>query len=594
MKLRSELNEQETWDLTGLFKDEAAFDNALDELKALVDQFVVNYENELKDAGTVTKALHDYHAISVLQTQIGTYASLHLSADQSNEANSLRMGKVQNHTLNVSKSLNFLRTDLMELDSSILTDVQSDVALKPFIDDLLRDQPYYLGKDQEALLTSLGQVLNAPYGTYNKAKLADLKFDDFEVNGKTYPLSFVYYENVLEFHEDHDVRHAAYKHFNEGLKKYEQTIAAIYQTQVLKEKAIADARGYDSVIDYLLHSQNVSRDMYDRQIDLAMEHLAPFMREYAGLLQNIHGIDKMKFEDLKLSVDFEYEPEISIEESRDYIADGLSILGEDYVAMVKRAYDERWVDFPQSVGKSTGAFCSSPYGNHPYILINWTEKMREVFVMAHELGHAGHFYLSGQAQSQFGTRASTYFIEAPSTMNELIMANHLMKQKQEPRFRRWVLSTMISRTYYHNFVTHLLEAAFQREVYRYVDEGKALSAQVFHNLKREVLEAFWGDAVEITPGAEKTWMRQPHYYMGLYPYTYSAGLTIATQASKQIMDGSLDIQRWIELLQLGGTKSPLELAQYVNVDMSNDNAILATIDEIGSMIHEIISLTNEL
>ncbi len=594
MKLRSELNEQETWDLTGLFKDEAAFDNALDELKALVDQFVVNYENELKDAGTVTKALHDYHAISVLQTQIGTYASLHLSADQSNEANSLRMGKVQNHTLNVSKSLNFLRTDLMELDSSILTDVQSDVALKPFIDDLLRDQPYYLGKDQEALLTSLGQVLNAPYGTYNKAKLADLKFDDFEVNGKTYPLSFVYYENVLEFHEDHDVRHAAYKHFNEGLKKYEQTIAAIYQTQVLKEKAIADARGYDSVIDYLLHSQNVSRDMYDRQIDLAMEHLAPFMREYAGLLQNIHGIDKMKFEDLKLSVDFEYEPEISIEESRDYIADGLSILGDDYVAMVKRAYDERWVDFPQSVGKSTGAFCSSPYGNHPYILINWTEKMREVFVMAHELGHAGHFYLSGQAQSQFGTRASTYFIEAPSTMNELIMANHLMKQKQEPRFRRWVLSTMISRTYYHNFVTHLLEAAFQREVYRYVDEGKALSAQVFHNLKREVLEAFWGDAVEITPGAEKTWMRQPHYYMGLYPYTYSAGLTIATLASKQIMDGTLDIQRWIELLQLGGTKSPLELAQYVNVDMSNDNAILATIDEIGSMIHEIISLTNEL
>ena len=404
-------------------------------------------------------------------------------------------------------------------------------------------------------------------------------------------MSFVYYENVLEFHEDRDVRHAAYHHFNKHLRDYNNTFAGLYQTQVLKEKALADARGYESVIDYLLHSQKVSRDMYDRQIDLVMEHLAPHMRKFAKLLGRIHGIDKMKFEDLKLSVDFEYEPTITIEESRQYLLDALGVLGDDYIEIINRAYDERWIDFEQNIGKSTGAFCSSPYGNHPYILINWTQRMREVFVLTHAVGHAGHFYLAGKNNKQFGTRASTYFVEAPSTMNELLVADHLMKKSDEPRFKRWVLSSMISRTYYHNFVTHLLEAAYQREVYRLVDARKPLSTNILNELKREVLEKFWGDAVEITPGAELTWMRQPHYYMGLYPYTYSAGLTIATLASRKIINKEMDISTWLEVLKAGGTLSPLELAQLAKVDMSSDDAIVSTIDRIGTMIQDIIELS---
>jgi oligoendopeptidase F len=141
--------------------------------------------------------------------------------------------------------------------------------------------------------------------------------------------------------------------------------------------------------------------------------------------------------------------------------------------MVKRAYDERWIDFVQNIGKSTGAFCSSPYGIHPFILISWTERMRECFVLAHELGHAGHFFMAQQAQNILNTRPSLYFIEAPSTMNEMLMANHLNENVRMIRvMKRWVLSTMISRTYYHNFVTHLLEAAYQREVYRIIDQGR--------------------------------------------------------------------------------------------------------------------------
>lgn len=325
------------------------------------------------------------------------------------------------------------------------------------------------------------------------------------------------------------------------------------------------------------------------------KELAPAMRKYAKLLKKIHGLEKMTFNDLKLSVDPTFEPPITIDKAKEYVMDGLNIMGEDYQEMMERSFEERWIDFVQNKGKSTGAFCASPYGRHPFILISWTERMREVFVLAHELGHAGHFYLSQQNQNIFDARPSLYFIEAPSTINEMIMANHLLKEKQEPRFRRWVLSSMISRTYYHNFVTHMLEAHYQREVYKIIDEGGSLSAKKLNDLKRATLEGFWGEEVDIIPGAERTWMRQQHYYKGLYPYTYSAGLTIATEVSKRILaEGAPAVEDWKKVLRAGGTKDPVTLSAMAGVDIMTDKPLRNTIAYIGEIIDEIEKLTETL
>src|SRR5699024_10685675 len=157
---------------------------------------------------------------------------------------------------------------------------------------------------------------------------------------------------------------------------------------------------------------------------------------------------------------------------------------------------------------------------------------------------------------------SMYFIEAPSTMNEMLMANHLLKNSEDPKFKRWVISSIISRTYYHNFVTHLLEAAYQREVYKMVDNYETVTASDLNRLKRQVIEEFWGDDVEITEGAELTWMRQPHYYMGLYPYTYSAGLTIATQMANRVLEeGQPAVEDWLEVLREGGKRDAVGLSK---------------------------------
>ncbi len=592
---RSEVNVADTWNLTPLFQNDDEFEVALTEVSQLAVEIEATYKDRLDNAATINACLDQFKVLMERAYRVATYASLYASEDQTNSANIQRQMKVGQAMSIFGAKVSFISSQISQVDPEVLKQAKAESTENAhYLEDILREKPYMLHPEVESILSSLQPVLGAPYQIYNRAKLADMNFGTFTAQGKEHPLSFVLFENEWEFETDTETRRAAFEAFSKKLKDYQQTISAAYQTQIQKEKILSSLRGFESVIDSLLFEQEVDQDLYNRQIDVIMEKLAPHMRKYAKLLQRIHKLDKMTFADLKLAVDPDFEPEITIEESKEYILKGLSVLGTEYTDMIKRAYDERWIDFVQNIGKSTGAFCSSPYGIHPFILISWTQRMRECFVLAHELGHAGHFYLAQQAQNILNTRPSLYFIEAPSTMNEMLMANHLMKTSDDPRMKRWVLSTMISRTYYHNFVTHLLEAAYQREVYRIIDQGGSVVASTLSKITKDVLTKFWGDTVDIIDGAELTWMRQPHYYMGLYPYTYSAGLTVATEVSRRLLEDPTAIEDWKNVLLAGGTKSPVELAKMAKVDITTDQPLLNTIEHIGNMIDQIIELTDQI
>ncbi|HEY4624240.1 MAG TPA: oligoendopeptidase F, partial [Solibacillus sp.] len=510
---RSEVPVQETWNLEDLFATEEAYTAAIDDLKAFVDEVAANLEGSITDVDGAIKAIKVTEKIQEKMVPIGTYANLASSVEQTDTENQMRSASFGALAAAIATKLSFVTSDLLALDEVVLKEAQNvKPEYKNFIDKLLIQKPHQLHPQAEKALAAFGATFNAPYELYNTTKLVDMQFPDFEVDGQSYPMSYNLFEGDWELETDTVKRRAAFDAFSKKLRDYQHTTAKTYNTHIQMEKTEADLRGYYSIFDSLLQPQRVDRSMYDRQIDLITTELAPHMRRYAKLIQKAHQLDRMTFADLKISLDPTYEPTITIEESRKYMKDGLAIMGEDYAHMLDRSFDERWIDFAQNAGKSTGAFCSSPYGVHPYILISWTSRMNEVFVLAHELGHAGHFYLANDAQNVFNARPSLYFIEAPSTMNEMLMANYLLKNSTDARFKRWVISTIISRTYYHNFVTHLLEAAYQRKVYEIVDAGGTVNAPKLNEIKREVLENFWGDAIEVNEGAELTWMRQPHYY----------------------------------------------------------------------------------
>lgn len=594
---RKDVPEELTWDLSHIYASEEDMFRDAEEIKRLAEHIVKTYQGKLDAPERIDACVTEYRRVRELMDLVGSYCNLAVEVDYNNEHNQRRMGKIGRMSDEVNSCLSFVRSELMEQpDETIRSAAKLNPGNRCYLLDVLRDKAHRLHPEAERVVSALGRcIYGTPYEIYNITKLADIKFAPFTVDGKEYPLGYTLFEDDYEYEPDTAVRRAAFDAFSKKIKEYENVTAAAYNANVQTEKVMSKLRGFESVFGYLLFDQKVDRELYDRQIDLIMEKLAPHMQKYAKLLQKVHHLDKMTFADLKLPVDPGFTPEVTIEGSREYIEKGLAVLGEDYVEMIRRAYRERWVDFAQNKGKSTGGFCASPYGSHSYILMTWNNKMSDVFTLAHELGHAGHFRICNAAQSVFDTEVSTYFVEAPSTMNELLMAHYLLRTSEDKRFRRWVLSCMVGHTYYHNFVTHLLEAAYQREVYKLVDAGESLQAGQLSSIMRSTLEKFWGDAVEISPGAELTWMRQPHYYMGLYSYTYSAGLTVATQVCKRLeTEGGAVAEDWKKVLAAGSTLEPVELAALAGIDITTDAPLLDTIESIGDMIEEICQLTEEL
>jgi oligoendopeptidase F len=562
MKKRNEVDIKETWKIEDMYESDQSFYNDLDDLAEKSAEFAQKYQN-LTEKDQIFEALEAYSNLTGRLENLASFASITTEVDTTNPDLLKRYANFGAKASEISAELTFFESALAKVDGKILEEIGNDhPEYKYYLSRIAKKGDHLLSNETEEVLAKLSPTFDAPYKNYSDIRYGDIKVEDIEVDGKKIKINHNSFEEFYEADTNTEIRRKAFKNYHDALRKYQNSTATVYNTQVTNEKIESKFRGFDSVFDFLLEEQDITREVYDRHLDTIMEELAPHMRKYAGIIKKIYKLDKMTYADLKLAIDPEYEPEVNIEKAEELILDGLSKLGEDYNKMLKTAFSERWIDYCQNEGKRTGAFCSSPYYSHPFIMTTYNNKMSQVMTLAHELGHAGHFYLANANQAFLNTNVSRYFVEAPSTTNEIIMERYLLNKAEDDRQKLWVLATMISKTYYHNFVTHFLEACYQREVYRLIDKGESLTAEDLNRLFDQELEKFWQDSVELVDGSELTWMRQPHYYMGLYPYTYSAGLTIGTMVSDKIVNGGEEERdKWLEVLKSGSIASPMDTAK---------------------------------
>ncbi|UUM58190.1 oligoendopeptidase F [Streptococcus suis] len=591
MPKRHEIDVQLTWDTNLIFPDNQAYKDALASYKEQVEKFEKTYKGQLIEKASIVAALKEYEDLSILLSKLDHYAFLPLEVDKMNTELASLANEYELVRAFAIPKLSFLDTELGLLDEAVLNNlIAEQPQWKAFFEAIIRQKPHQLHPLQEELLANFAPTFGQPYNNYGVTKFEDMTFENFEANGQTLGNSYVLFENDYELSHDTEIRRNSAAGFYSTLKKYKNTTAATYLSHIKNEQIEARLRGFDNTIDYLLHRQNVSRDLFDRQIDVIMKELAPHMRRYVKLVAKAHGLEKITHADLKISLPSEFNQRITPEESKQFLIDCLGILGDDYVKMIERSFDERWIDFAQNEGKATGGFCATLYDGPSYILLSWTGLMNEVLVLAHELGHAGHFQLA-KKQSILSYDPSLYFIEAPSTANEVLTCNTLLKNNQDPGFQAYLISELISRTYFHNMVTHLLEAAFQREVYTRLDNEEYLNGDILCQIKLDVIKEFWGEDFEIGDDAGLIWMRQPHYYIGLYPYTYSAGLTIGTAMAKQLEENPEEVvDKWLETLSLGASLSAQDLAKHAGVDVSTDQPLKETIAYVGSLVDKLESL----
>ena len=593
-KHRSEFPENELWDLTALYQDQEDFLRAIEKAREDIQKFVRDYQGKLSTFEDFERAFAELEQIYIQISHIGNYGFMPQTTDYGDESFAQIAQAAMEFETEANVALSFFDDALVGADEAVLERLGQEPQLTSAIRQAKIKKVHYLGADVEKALTNLGEVFYSPQDIYTKMRAGDFAMADFEVDGKVYKNSFVTYENFYQNHENAEIREKAFRSFSEGLRQHQNTAAAAYLAQVKSEKLLADMKGYDSVFDYLLAEQEVDRSMFDRQIDLIMSEFAPVAQKYLKHVAKVNGLEKMTFADWKLDLDSELNPEVSIDDAYDLVMKSVEPLGQEYCQEIARYKEERWVDFAANAGKDSGGYAADPYRVHPYVLMSWTGRMSDVYTLIHEIGHSGQFIFSDNHQSFFNAHMSTYYVEAPSTFNELLLSDYLERQFDNPRQKRFALAHRLTDTYFHNFITHLLEAAFQRKVYTLIEEGGTFGASKLNAIMKEVLTEFWGDAVEIDDDAALTWMRQAHYYMGLYSYTYSAGLVISTAGYLHLKNDENGARDWLELLKSGGSKTPLESAMIIGADISTDKPLRDTIQFLSDTVDQIIAYSKEL
>lgn len=590
---RSEVPVERTWKVEDIFPTVAAWETELNAVTADLST-VTKFKGKLGEGPKMLLGCLEAHeALQVRAQRVMSYASLKQSADATDPANQTAAGRVGALLAKMSSETSFVQSEALALPEGTLDRyLKEGPGLESFrksIERMIEQKPHQLMPDTEKALAALGEVLEAPSTIYQRSKAIDMTFDPIlDSKGESHPMSFAVYEGSYETSPDIVLRRNAWASFTKGLKAYQNTFGATWGTEVKKNVVMAKLRGFPSAVHMLLDRQEVTIDVYNNLHDIILKEIAPHMRRYAQLRKRVLGLDKMLYCDIEAPLDPEFGPKTTFEEGSKIILDGVQIMGPEYSSIIAEGLKNRWIDLADNVGKSTGAFTNSIPGVHPFVLITWTDSMRDALVLSHELGHAGQGVLSQRYQRPSNTRPTMFFIEAPSTINENLVGDRLLSQTTDVRMRRWLIMQFLM-TYHHNFVRHLIEGELQRRTYALAEKGQPITANVLSKVQGEILNEFWAGEVEVDDGARLTWMRQPHYYRGLYPYSYSAGLTIGTAVAKVIREeGKPAVERWLDVLKAGGTRKPLELAKMAGVDMTKPDPIRAAVEYVGSLVDEVV------
>ena len=586
---RAEVPVEQTWNIADIFPNIKAWEEELAALPTLVAA-VTAFKGQL---GTGARALYEcLEAAEALQkraVKVVSYALLNQSGDGTNPENQAMAGRAMSAMSQMQAETSFVQSEALALPEGKLEEyLQEDPELEPHritIEKWIEKKPHQLNPETEMTLAALGQVLNSMVEVYERSRTSDLRFEMVEDSkGSKFPMSLGRHESAADL----TLRHNAYGELNKQLARYQHTYGATWGTEVKKNVVMAKLRKFESATHMLLDLQEVGIDIYHNIHDVILTELAPHMRRYAKLRKDVLGLGKMLYCDIEAPLDPGYNPAVTFEEAADLVRKGLSVLGPEYSEIMEQGLTNRWVDRADNVGKRTGAFCNSVYGVHPYISMTWTGQMRNTLTLAHELGHAGQGVMAQRYQRLANTRPTMFFIEAPSTINELLVANHILAQSSDVRMRRWLIMQLLM-TYHHNFVRHLIEGELQRRTYVLAEKGQPITATTLNRIQGEILDEFWGGEVEIDEGAKLVWMRQAHYYRGLYPYSYAAGLTVGTAVSQAIQnEGPAVAERWVEVLKAGGTLKPLELARMAGVDMTSKEPIQAAVAYVGTLVDEVV------
>lgn len=595
LKDRSEIDSQYKWDLTRLYKDDAAWEQELAGLNRQV-QTVAAFAGRLKEAKTIREYLDASVTLSRTLSNLYCYASMRRSEDTRAEAAQSMYARISAAYAGAVAALSFAEPEILALPEETLREIQEDDCLQEYrfvLENLVRQKPHTLSAPEEKLLASLSEVLGAPADIADSLQDADLTFDSVkdsageahEVTGSNYIL--------LQTSSDRTLRENSFRSFYKTYRNHINTFAATYAGAVKAATAEAAARHYESSRAMSMAGENIPAEVYDNLVASVRAHL-PLMYRYVKLRKRLLGIQELHYYDVYAPLTGESTARYTYDQAKQMVLDAVAPLGEEYCAEVRRGFAQRWVDVYPNKGKSGGAYSTGTYDSEPYIMTNFTGTLGSVSTLAHEMGHSMHSLLSRRTQPAQYADYTLFVAEVASTVNENLMIEQLLKTEQRPDVRLFLLNQ-----YLENFkgtvFRQTMFAEFEREAHAMRERGEALSPAALNQLYGNLVRDYFGPELVMDEEVQLEWARIPHFYRPFYVYKYATGYSTAVALSEGILkEGESARKRYLEFLSMGGSAWPLDELRHAGVDLTTPAPVNAALEKFGRLLDDAEACADQL
>lgn len=595
-KHRNEIDDKYKWDLTTIYKTEDDFLKEYDEVKEKIND-ISKYEELInKDLTSLYDLLKLKYDLYYKADKLFLYARSLYDTETYNEKYQEYFGKISNLYHDLSKATSYIEPSLFKYDyEDIKKEISRNPKLEEFkfvLENTFREKEHTLSKTEEKLISNLGKALDKSDELFDIITDTDFTFGTIkDENGKDVELTESNYVLYLES-DDQRVRKDAYDTLYKQYKQYRNTLSKTLSNHIDSTIALSRIRKYDSVLDQELYNDNISKDVFNTLIDTVSNNLEPIYKYYR-LKKEFLGYNDLHFYDIYYS-DSKYSKKYSYEEAKELCINTLEILGSEYVNNIKKAFDERWIDVFNTKGKRGGGYSTGIKGTNPFILYNFEGTIEDVSGLIHELGHSMHTLYSNE-NNTFQDSFYTIFVgEVASTVNELLLANHILEKSNSNEEKIAILTHLID-MYKATLFRQTMFQEFEHKMYELASKDVILTSDLMSEEYLKLLKKYFGDTVVYDDNIKYEFLRIPHFYNNYYVFTYATGISYATKIATDIINNKENAkEKYLEFLKTGGSMYPMDELKIANVDVHDKNVYLNTINYFDKLVNDYKALIKKV
>ena len=590
LKNREDIPQKDKWCLEHIYENKQAWQEDLDLLLGDMSK-MEQYRGKLDNYDTVKEMLYENDRLNLIMERLFVYACMNRDTDNANAEYNDMVGKAMNAIVRFEELTSYVMPELSALPAEALEEWAKKEEMYPFdfsLKEIVRNKEHVLSDAEERILALAGEINNSYDDIFTMLSDVDMQFSPITKDGNELPMSHGKYGLYLE-DADREVRRQAYVSNYEAYKKQINTLASLYASSVKKDVFFAKARHFDSARQSALFGGAIDESVYDSLIYAVREAL-PTMHSYVSLRKKALGVDELQMYDMYVPMAAQIESETPFDKARELVLDALKPLGSEYCKVLASAFEDGWIDVYESVGKSSGAYSWGAYGTHPYILLNYQDRLDDAFTLAHEAGHAMHSYFSDEALPFSKAGYRIFVAEVASTVNEVLLLHYLLDNTQDVNMKKYLLELHLEQ-FRTTLFRQTMFAEFEHMTHAQAEKGESLSKDWLCSIYADLNKEYYGNQVVTDEYISYEWARIPHFYRAFYVYQYATGFSAAVAIAKMILqEGKPAAQRYLKFLSSGGSDHPIELLKLAGIDMSRPDTVKAALDSFEDTLEQLKQL----